>query len=247
MLTDTTAYTADRVLTSVTVAKATPLVSLPAAISCTGNSVVHRSVVRLVETEFSSFDDLIQDGAGALRDVFAELAGRGLLDTFSTAQAFLVGWHREENRPGTYALTLEEDGSPPTFEDVSANVTGTPLPTKEALKRCGFVLKPRDGYDESTDLLHLMEVARHRENIDAGVNCVGGQAVLTTVTRDSLTQRVLHQWPDVVGELIEPVPIDWAAWRKTRGHTATASVNVEGLSRLQRKRILKKARKGTLR
>jgi hypothetical protein len=43
---------------------------------------------------------------------------------------------------------------------------------------------------------------------------IGGHAVLTTVTRDGVTLRVVHVWPeDQPAKRIEPAPIDWSAWR----------------------------------
>jgi hypothetical protein len=50
---------------------------------------------------------------------------------------------------------------------------------------------------------------------------------------------VLKRWPDVIGEKIEPEPIDWAKWRAE--HLPAVP---PGLSRLQRERMEKKARKG---
>jgi hypothetical protein len=51
---------------------------------------------------------------------------------------------------------------------------------------------------------------------------------LTTITADSVAQRVVHtSWPeDQPGKKIEPTPIDWMAWRAERA--------VTGLSRLPR-------------
>jgi hypothetical protein len=51
---------------------------------------------------------------------------------------------------------------------------------------------------------------------------------LTTITADSMAQRVVHtSWPeDQPGKKIEPTPIDWMAWRAERA--------VTGLSRLPR-------------
>jgi hypothetical protein len=42
-------------------------------------------------------------------------------------------------------------------------------------------------------------------------------------------------------------PIDWKAWREARLSAKAKAVLPDGLSRLQRERTLKKAKKGTLR
>jgi hypothetical protein len=51
-------------------------------------------------------------------------------------------------------------------------------------------------------------------------------------------------WDDETGEPITPEPIDWAQWRPEH---LPASALPPGLSRLQRERMEKKARKRTLR
>jgi hypothetical protein len=63
---------------------------------------------------------------------------------------------------------------------------------------------------------------------------------LVILTKDEITSRILHRWPDEIGEKITPEPIDWSKWRAARAPAIP-------LSRLQRERMEKKARKGTLR
>lgn len=73
---------------------------------------------------------------------------------------------------------------------------------------------------------------------------VGGFGQITRITKDESTVRIFERFPDVVGEIMQPIKADWRA----KGGAASASnVNVDGLSRLQRERMLKKAKKGTLR
>lgn len=99
--------------------------------------------------------------------------------------------------------------------------------------------------DPETELLHLLEIQR-RIPFD-GRYYVGGQALLTSIDRSGVHQRIVHKWDeDEPGKVIVPQPIDWAAWLSKRTLTA-AGIDISGLSRLQRERMLKKARKGTLR
>jgi hypothetical protein len=65
---------------------------------------------------------------------------------------------------------------------------------------------------------------------------------MVILTKDEITSRILRRWPDEIGEKITPEPIDLRAWRAAR-----APAIPEGLSRLQRERMEKKLRKGTLR
>jgi hypothetical protein len=76
---------------------------------------------------------------------------------------------------------------------------------------------------------------------------------LVEVTRDGVRAKILKRWPDQIGELIQPQPVDWAAWRARKKQTqstsalAASGVDLDGLSRLRRESMEKKARKGTLR
>jgi hypothetical protein len=55
----------------------------------------------------------------------------------------------------------------------------------------------------------------------------------------------LTRWNDTIGEPITPEPIDWVKWRAE--HLPSPLAPPPGLSRLQRERMEKKMRKGTLR
>jgi hypothetical protein len=55
----------------------------------------------------------------------------------------------------------------------------------------------------------------------------------------------LTRWNDTIGEPTTPEPIDWAKWRAE--HLPSPPAPPPGLSRLQRERMEKKMRKGTLR
>jgi hypothetical protein len=60
----------------------------------------------------------------------------------------------------------------------------------------------------------IMKIARKYPYQYADGNwrpCVGGHVLLTTLTRDCITSKVVHEWPDVVGEPIKVVDQDAAA------------------------------------
>jgi hypothetical protein len=57
-----------------------------------------------------------------------------------------------------------------------------------------------DDIDPQRDGVRVMEVARaHASAFDCGV---GAFAQLTTVTRDAITTRIVHRWPDHIGDII---------------------------------------------
>ena len=124
---------------------------------------------------------------------------------------------------------------------------GTPLPGDDLIAAAGFkVPDEEDDLDPEVDLLHVMEIQRH-EKIE-GHYWVGGKALLTSIDRHGITQRVVHHWiEDQVGQPFMPRPIEWKAWREARQRIKVVSIVPDGLSLLQRRRMEKKARKGTLR
>ncbi|UYW25680.1 hypothetical protein OKC48_20765 [Methylorubrum extorquens] len=48
----------------------------------------------------------------------------------------------------------------------------------------------------------------------AGRHLVGGAVWLTIVDREGTRQGIIHEWPDAVGEPIQPAPFDDAKWPK---------------------------------
>ena len=259
---DAAAYDrASGVLRANNLTKCMAMPTLSAAVSATGPFEFSALFCMHLTQRFSSFDDVILHGEEYLPELFEELSdeySRG--DAFSTV--YLIGWHDADNRPAAYAMDCWTDDSSHIAQvmENTADVekarrfkfseqvfSGTPLPGADLLAGAGFKTPsvPNDLIPE-IDLLHVMEIQRHEE-IEAHY-WVGGKALLTTVDHSGITQRVVHHWQeDRVGETITPRPIEWKAWREERMSAHVAEAVLDGLSRLQRERMAKKARKGTLR
>lgn len=256
LLVDTAAYTPDGILVSNNFAKCSALPTLNAAIACTGPAPLGPYFANHLPYEFASFDELVERGEEIIPTLFEDFAIKQR-DGDALSSLYIVGWHDAAQRPAAYTMELWTDEStrmqqvlsngeqaaPERFKLTEQILTGT-QPDAERVKAAGLRI-PVDENDmrPDLDLLHLMEVQRH-EKIE-GAHWVGGKAVLTSIDKQGITQRVLHHWKeDEVGELITPPPINWKAWREAR--TVGAANIPAGLSRLQRERMEKKARKGTL-
>jgi hypothetical protein len=245
-------------LHSVDLVKGIALPDQHMAIACNGPALLGQYLGERIADEFASFDDFVSRGEVLLPDVFQDYAEDNCDgDAFSTF--YVVGWHRHATpRPAAYCMNLWTDDSTrlaQVVENSSADsgvqrfkfeellFSGTPGPSGDLMTAAGFRI-PDDVNDmrPEIDLLHLLEIARHEEIEDH--HWVGGRAVLTSIDASGVTQKTLHIWEeDLVGDLITPLPIDWKAWRAA---LTTADIPT-GLSRLQRERMEKKARKGTLR
>lgn len=254
MMTDAVSYLLDGTVMATNLTKATAMATLGAAISCAGPSSFQRLFADQIERTFGSFDELVACGQHWFTETFERLAAEYRSgDAMSTV--YLIGWHERETRPGGYVINLWTDGS--TQRDVvlaesavgaasersdfkpinEGMINGTPMPSLGSLDHAGFELRDNAAaYDPAVDLLHLTEVTR-QELDDAGLSWVGGKAVLTSVNRSGITQRIVHHWAeDVAGTPIVPRPVDWSAWH-------AAHPRQVGLSRLQRDRSEKRAAK----
>jgi hypothetical protein len=270
MITDASSYRRDGTVVALNLTKATISATMQLALSCPGPTGMQRAFVERIEREFRTFDDLIERGGA---DWIAETFEQTAADHFggnAFTTLYLIGWHDRERRPGAYVVTLFSDASS-EWTRVRAGMSaaavddamslrskllaiepgalnGTPMPDPEWMERGHFEVQFADDFVPAVDLLHLIEIARHSIAGDRGT-VVGGKAVLTSIDATGITQRVLRHWredDDKIGRAIELQPVDWGAFRALR-FLESAGVATAGMSRLQRERMGKKARKGTLR
>lgn len=232
------------------------LSGMRAAIAATGPAGFIYFLSEKIAEEFSAFDDLILRGRDRLPSLFADYVAKYRdLHEGEIASLVIAGWHEKENRPAAYAIDLHAGGeekrnftrrnNPHISEEsivpelTELNIIAVPCPTSEELVTTGFqISRARDSWNAANDLLHLMNLQRLKK-YDDGRHYVGGLITLTTITASGVEQRPVHVWTeDKIGEPIVPQSVDWTAWRLER-----QGVKLAGLSRLQRERMLKKARK----
>jgi len=200
-------------------------------------------LVAEVAAKFSRFDDLVAMSASYFDELFAFYARQNGYEAEAT-NLVLAGWLERESRPAAFIVNLvfgdierlrgTMNVDDVAFTEVTELPTITiPAPDIDKVKSTGWPLGiDRDARDVKTDLLHVMEIQRRQKSV-CGKHIVVGKVMLTSVTADNVTQRVVHCWPeDQPGELIRPRAIDWQAWRMERQSA--------GLSRLKRERMLKK-------
>ncbi len=200
--------------------------------------------------EFTNFDQVLSQGQEALPRLFSKYLDDSGKE--ATGTVYLIGWSEEKDQPLAVCMNMWSDGhsridqiiansggAGERFKFEHCDFSGTPVPSPELRHTAGFWI-PDDlnQVNPEIDLLHLLEVQRHEEV--TGHHWIGGSALLTSIDRTGVTQRIVHTWPeDKVGEVIKPLPINWKQWIAERKYA--------GLSRLQRERMMKKAAKGTLR
>lgn len=262
VMSDGLAYDESHTPVSVDLWKTHPMGAIAACVSTTGPALLGEFLAERLSDLFQSFDDLIAAGADPIRDLFFEYAA-GWRDGDAVADVVLAGWRKQSDRPGLFSLKAGREGAKwdliverskvlgegetaQFFDLIEQEVLSFPTPSIDMFKSAGYDIAANlEHVNPETYLLHLLEIQRR---IRFGTeHLVGGHALLTSIDATGLTQRIVHTWDeDAVGETIKPLPIDWSAWR-TNTAIAAAGVDLSGLSRLQRERMLKKARKGTLR
>ena len=215
---------------------------------------------------FATFDEMVDGIEGSLPNLVEEsaqyLAGGG----HPRIDLMIAGWSEREQAPRSFMIMTEENGWRPDHDlgDAVSVQTGNPYELRPLDE---LVISPTidqddiiaaishgKGFDgiEHMDLdahgLMLLELQRAKRTALApgrdAHHWVGGFAMISTVSRSGVSQRVLHRWEDQVGETISPPPVDWPEWWKERQRRRPAER--PGVSRLQRERMEKKARKGTL-
>lgn len=271
MLCDTMGYDPLGTILNNHINKAIPIVTIPVVVSAMGASLFNREFASAIAASFRSFDDLVTNGEAFLSHLFLDLADEHF-DGDADTTLFMIGWLEEEDRPASLFMDLWTDTSSGHQKMMMRNtelselfsraaqtrgkfqhaalgeIKGSPIYGTKDLQAAGFVARSGDDYKPEIDLLHLAEIARHHLHPD-GTSRVGGQAILSTISSSGIQQRVVHRWhedDDLVGDILTPKPINWTGWRE-RKLLASSHIKPETLSRLQRERMEKKARKGTLR
>lgn len=215
---------------SVNFCKCIPLKNARAAVAGFGPASFLYLAATVLD-DYPSFDAIVALGSTYFDELFNQYLKQGKGD-IGVAALFLVGWKESENRPACYAIEFEAAGAKsewvrnnnPTAreEDICRALTelptvAAPMPAADDLVSSGWPIGIDPGSrDVELDLLHLIELQR-RKVMDDGKYYVGGEALLTTIRVDSVSQRVVHRWgEDTVGQQIVPRPIDWTTWRRQK-------------------------------
>lgn len=261
-ITDGAVYSADGTLAAIT-SKVLPWPHMIAAIAMRGPVLALACYGSHLGMQFSTFDDLvvgIEEAAPLLVEKYSPL----WCDSYPSnrSEIYVAGWSDERRQFEAYYLVTEAidrelmikqgmlfEGSllaePFKLHRLQAD-SWAPGFDIEEFNRSGIKATSIERIDPEIDGRRVLEVQRQlRANLLEGLppcHHVGGFAQRTTITSSGIEQTVFHRWPDELGSPILPGPIDYEHLQ-----SLNRKVDVTGLSRLQRERMLKKQAKGTLR
>jgi hypothetical protein len=237
LLTDGASYTADGVVTSIE-PKVAVLPDINMAIFTRGPAGSSHLAMFTWLDEFASFDEFAADSVEHVRKLYFQNEAWMRRGGHPDLEFFFAGWSELRNRPECYLIRCGYEDSachyhkkmgskagskyrdkpfqkqpvsdfcfaPGIFE--KSDLTATKFPTH---------LKPKDLTPE-VDMLHVMEMMRRkpcaRFDDQPKRITVGGHALLTRIDADGVTQKMLAEYPDAIGEPIQaPAPLDWQRWR----------------------------------
>lgn len=170
-------------------------------------------IARLIE-ERKDFDEAVPSLRQMCEVVRAGLPVTGLDRPFAIV---IAGWSAARERPELHVCVAPVAGTvprpitdPTTFEVQGPLATFAAGPPESDLKLFAGMQSLFGRYPGAFDPVRtgvtIMKIARKYPYQYADGNwrpCVGGHVLLTTLTRDSITSEVIHEWPDVVGMPIQ--------------------------------------------
>lgn len=210
MMTDASLYTAQGLVLGFG-QKAIAMPGLRAVIACRGNQKVSYHLAMQLAAAYSSFDEMAERAEQDLPHYYdhnrPELEASGL----EHIDIVIAGWSDDECRPAGfyYSSTSGEfdmiDGYaagplPDEVEDANLHAIGCEIDVD---------VSP-EAFDPIRHGIPFMEAQRRMriEIVDGmePISIVGGNILLTEVTHEGVSQRVIHRWDDVALEPIEPAP-----------------------------------------
>lgn len=221
MLTDASVYNADGVIIGF-IRKAIPVESWTGVISARGNMWSLPVTVGLAE-EFASFDEFIARTGPLIEAGHRQAVAAGHLLGQTMIEVTVIGWSERQDRAMGFGLTSDPAGPAYVWRDIcDGEETGYAVgpcieePVEEwRLHRVGADTcdyEPEE-FDPIRHGLPLME-AQRRGLTDRAFfagepfHCVGGHVCCSIVTRQGVTQEIIREWSDEIGEPIRPAAVD---------------------------------------
>jgi hypothetical protein len=175
---------------------------MPAALTILGPRAFAGALYGYAAT-CATFDHLIDTVVWALGSYEALIKKGAEQDGMSpNFQLFMAGYSQRLNRLAAFMLA-SSDGSPLELQELP-EATLNPPPCDEALKSVGWTYPEQ--FDVERDGMKIIHAQRLTPLPfdDGSTGCaIGGFIQHTVVTRDQITTRIIHRWPDEIGKRIE--------------------------------------------
>lgn len=210
MLTDASLYTPQGLVVRFG-QKAVAMPHLRSVIACRGSQMVTALLAMGLAATYSSFDEMANHAAADLPRYhdqhLMDLARLGLQDI----NIVVAGWSESADAPSGFYY----DSTTDAFEMIDGYVSGPVLDEEENanLHAIGCEIDvdvSPAAFDPIRHGIPFMEAQRRMQieisDVSEPMSVVGGHILLSEVTRDGVSQRVIHHWDDEIGEPISPAP-----------------------------------------
>lgn len=204
------------------------LTSWAGVVSCRG-TIWMKLALTVIGDRYGSFDEFIARSGPEIEREHRDAIAEGVIyGAQKLAEGYVVGWSEQANRPRAFRmLAMQERPTDVAFDDDSppyvwceiaddGGMWATPdinMGMNWRLFREGaspdFSYTP-DEFDPLRHGLPLLQLQRRRKIACPGLreplHIVGGDAMVSIVAREGVTQECLHSWGDRIGETIVPEP-----------------------------------------
>lgn len=211
--------------------KAVAIPGMKAVVAVRGAQKITALLAMEMSVTFRSIDQLIAAG-DTYFDAIMELIADTLPEGLEEAQIVVAGWSDAQDRAvGCIYCTSDDDGE--TFRLID-NYAFAPLPDENEFRRLRMQraeiehsYRPSE-FDPIRHGIPLLEAQRRMKiipiaaDMEEAISIVGGNVLLTEVDRDGVSQRIVHEWPDVASENIAPEPFSLYPTRPAAAPNASA-------------------------
>ncbi|MGP2493506.1 hypothetical protein ACTDI4_17985 [Mesorhizobium sp. PUT5] len=223
--------------------KAVAMPGLNSVIACRGSQMATALIAMDLAIQFRTFDEMAESASVFLRNWhdsnLIALANIGAQDI----NVIVAGWSEEFGRPMGFCFDSRTDDFD-TMDSADDWWVTSPCVSDEEERNlhsigCELEVDVRGAnFDPIRHGIPYME-AQRRMKIDGysdisedAISLVGGNILLSEITQHGISQRVIHSWPDEIGEPIAAQPF-----------RSTAQGTVVSMSRQQRRAMERAQRK----
>lgn len=205
LITDAASYDAEGLLIA-TVPKVALLPHLNAAVACRGPRVSVPLFADILSAAASTYDKLKAKAPAFVRDLQPMLQASFAYCSLGVEFDIVVAGISKSIGPDAWLLCSHTRYGVEPFSTVQlAELTTLPGDLDIRARFIDRVPHDVEAFDPERDGLAVLEAQRAAPINHAGDQCfvgVGGFAQLTTITREGITTKVIHHWPDEVGQPI---------------------------------------------
>ncbi|MBN7807259.1 hypothetical protein JZX86_18050 [Agrobacterium rosae] len=165
--------------------KVIPMPHLNCVVICAGQPATGWLAIGLVADIGGSFDEVVDKLQDATRSVRSH---------FDKSAIWLVGYSQRDGRMRAFMWSHEPVNGLPSFTRIRVEEIVMPQPCDASLS-------------DGADPVALMNSQRQNLNASKGIqgSVVGGFIQETIVAEEGSKTRIIHRWPDVMGEKIHPI------------------------------------------